>query len=193
MTTSEKIELLKTILIAIGGLWIGYNFFLKRERFPKVEFNLDLRLIDITSNTLILEFIASLENKGLTRHYIDLNTFILKIRYITDTDLARLTNQTVLPFKDKLGNRTKIDFFALNFPHSIKPEFGDNKEIFWMPKEWDYIFIDGGTKQNVSLPISVPKEAKYILTKSEFKYKDKKSGLHSAQAIFNIDGLKNNR
>ena len=191
MTSSEKIELLKTALIAIGGLWIGYNFFLKRERFPKVEFYLNLRFIDKTANKLILEFIASFENKGLTRHYIDLSTFILKIRYITDTDLTSLTNHTVLPFKDKLGNRTKIDFFALNFPHSIKPEFGENKEVFWMPKEWDYIFIDAGTKQNVSIPLSISNEAKYILLKSEFKYKDKKSGLHSAQAIFNIDELKN--
>ena len=192
MTPSEKIELLNTVLIVIGGLWIAYNFLLKRERFPKVEFCLDLRLIERTSNRLILEFIASLENKGIARHYIDLKTFILKIRFLTESDLSSLTNHTVLPFKDKDGNRTKIDFFSLNFPHSVKPEFGENKEIFWMPKEWDYIFIDGGTKQKISLPLSIPSEAKYILVKSEFKYKDPKSGLHSAQSVFNVNFLKNN-
>jgi len=85
-----------------------------------------------------------------------------------------------------------LDVFSLNFPHSIKPEGGNEKEIFWMPPEWDYIYIDGGIKQKVSLVLTIPIEAKYILLKSEFQYRDKKSGRHSAQGVFNVDKLENN-
>jgi len=180
-------EALNISVIIIGGLWAIYIFLLKRERFPKVEFCLDINLLDSTDNQFVIEFLAYLENKGVARHYIDPKTFILKIRYINRNELEKLSNHTKLPSK---GN--KIDFFSLNFPHSIKPEFDSEKEISWMPPKWEYIFVDGGTKQKISLPLSIPKEAKYILLKSEFRYKDKQSGLHTAQSIFNLDNLKNN-
>jgi hypothetical protein len=189
MTTAEKIDLLELLLLALGGLWVAYNFVFKRERYPKLEFSLDVRLVDKTEDILILEFIAYLDNKSVARLEIDLKTFILKIRYLTESDLDKLTNGTILPFADNYGNKSSINFFCLNFPHSIKSEFDGTKEIFWLPREWDYIFIEGGIKQKVSLPLSLPKEAKYILIKSEFRYKEKKSGLHSAQSIFNVDQL----
>jgi hypothetical protein len=184
MSTTEIIDIIKTASLVIAGLWVIYNYIWKRERHPKSEFNLDIKFIDKHGDHLLLEFIANLENKGTVRQYIDVKTFILKIRYITDDDV--IDNHTHLKFKD-----INVDFFHLSFPHSVKPDVGA-KDIVWLPKEWDYIFVDAGIKQKLSLPLSIPSAAKYILIKSEFKYKnDKKSGLHTAQSIFKVDDLIN--
>lgn len=169
----------------IGAAWILYLFFIKRERFPKVEFNLDLKIIEKTSTNLIIEFIAIIENKGTVRHKIDLNSFILKIRFLTRENLVELSNETQIPYKFRNGKETKIDFFTLNFPQSIKPN--KTKEIYWLPKELGYTFIDAGTIQKLSLPISIPIEAKILLITSKFKYKDYQSEFHSAQSIFNLE------
>lgn len=184
-----KEEYFKIAAILLGGVWVLYIFLIKRERFPKVEFNLDLNIIERTSSIIIIEFVALIENKGTVRHKIDLSSFILKIRYITKDDFVNLSNYTKIPFKDNLGAMSTIDYFSLNFPHTIKPELDQPDEIYWIPKEWDYIFIDGGSKQKISLPLTIPIEARIILLKSEFKYKDKQSDFHSAQNVFNLDKL----
>ena len=182
MDTGYILDIVKTVSLVIGGLWVIYNYAWKRERYPRTEFNLDIKLIDQHKNLLLLEFIANLENKGWVRHYINVETFILKIRYITDDD--EINNLIHLKIKDH-----DVDFFHLNFPHAIKSNTGAT-DIFWLPKEWKFIFIDAGTKQKVSLPLSIPAEAKYIAIKSEFKYvNDKKSGLHTAQSIVKVDEL----
>lgn len=187
MSTAEIIDIIKTASLIIGGLWVIYNYIWKRERYPKTEFNLDIKFIDRHGDNLLLEFIANLENKGTARHYIDVETFILKIRYITAEDT--IDNHTHLKFKNSDHKLIDVDFFHLSFPHSIKPDVGA-KDIVWLPKEWKYIFVDAGIKQKLSLPLSIPFTAKYILVKSEFKYKkDKKSGLHTAQNIFNVADL----
>jgi hypothetical protein len=188
MDLDQLLDIVKTGAVLVGGLWVIYNYSWKRDRFPKSEFNLDINLIDTCDKYLLLEFIANIENKGMVRHYIDVQTFILKIRYITENDL--ITNHTYLKFRDADNQKIDVDFFHLSFPHSIRPDSGE--DIFWLPKQWEYIFIDAGVKQKLSLPLSVPAEAKYILTKSEFKYKnDKKSGLHTAQSIFKVADLIN--
>jgi len=64
MDTGYILDIVKTVSLVIGGLWVIYNYAWKRERYPRTEFNLDIKLIDQHKNLLLLEFIANLENKG---------------------------------------------------------------------------------------------------------------------------------
>lgn len=187
MSCFLKEEYFNIAAIIFGGVWIFYLFMIKRERFPKVEFNLDLKIIERTDTNIIVEFIAIIENKGTVRHKIDLSTFILKIRFLTRENLFELSNEIEISDKFRNGKETKIDFFTLNFPQSIKSK--KTIEVYWLPKEWDYTFIDAGAKQKISLPLSIPIEAKILLMTSKFKYKDYQSEFHSAQSVFNLDKI----
>ena len=56
------------IAILIGGGWAFWRFIIQRERHPKIEFTLDLHVLGNYDNTVLVELIAIVENKGLVRH-----------------------------------------------------------------------------------------------------------------------------
>lgn len=100
-TLAALIDALKTLLIVCSGVWVVYLFYLRRERFPKMEFSLDVTVLDKVDGQLFVEFLAYLENNGAVRHYIDVATFTLKIRYITAADIATLTNRTFVKCSER--------------------------------------------------------------------------------------------
>ncbi len=68
-----------TIAILIGGAWTIYRFGINRERHPKLQFDLLLNVLGKTEQHYIVELTATIENKGLTRLYIE--DFIFHLLY----------------------------------------------------------------------------------------------------------------
>lgn len=186
----ENIEIIKLVFIVIGALWVVYNFYIKRDRYPKYEFDLDAKLIDRNIDSWLIEFIATIENKGQVRQNILTKTLTVNIRYITEEDMKKgLNNLTKIPIK-KDGRAVDMeDYFVLNFPHKVTMDGFGNGRIYWLPIHWKYVYIDAQTKQNIRLPLAVPVEAKHLLVTSRFKYKDSQSDFHSVQKVFRIDDL----
>ncbi|MBL0330066.1 MAG: hypothetical protein IPP64_11770 [Bacteroidetes bacterium] len=83
-----KIEYVKDVLgilaILIGGAWTFWRFVLQREKHPKVQFDVDLKLIGTQKESHLVEVISIIENKGLVRHYI--KDFSFDLFYLTDKD-----------------------------------------------------------------------------------------------------------
>src|SRR5882762_5229613 len=63
-------NVLTSIAILVGGGWTFWRFVLLRERFPKIEFNVDLNVVGVQDDKYIVEVIAVVENKGLVRQYL---------------------------------------------------------------------------------------------------------------------------
>lgn len=74
---SEVINNLFTgFAIIVAGFWTLWRFGLFRERFAKMEFNLNCKLIgEASENNYIIELIATMENKGSVRQTIKRWTF----------------------------------------------------------------------------------------------------------------------
>jgi hypothetical protein len=66
-------------VITILGLLTGlYLFVLRREFYPRAEFNVSMRILGERDNELLLELAATVKNLGLVRHTIDEFTFSLR-------------------------------------------------------------------------------------------------------------------
>ena len=164
---SEIIENLATALaIIIGGGWTLWRFGLFRERFAKMEFNLDCRFIGKSGNDYLIEIIATMENKGSVRQTIKKFTF----------DLLLFNETNVIDETIKKIN------YQVNFP---------NKKISrrpWVPNPWEETFIDAGTIQVYRYLTSIPADTEFISVYSKFIYPNS-NDFHSAQMTFNVNHL----
>jgi hypothetical protein len=69
------------VAILIGGIWTFWRFVLNGEGKPKIQFDIDLRIVGRQDSKIIIEAIAIVHNKGKVRHYIKkffLDILILK-------------------------------------------------------------------------------------------------------------------
>ncbi len=163
-------EITKNILegIAILGAatWTIFRFGIFRERYAKIEFNLDCRYIGSTGDSHLIELIAVVENKGLVRQNIRHWTFDL------------------LLFK----NDAEIDESSekINFQVSFPDKKINNRP--WVPASWYGTFIDAGTKQVYPYLTSVPKDTDFVILYSRFIYPNTKD-FHSSQKTFSLETL----
>lgn len=157
---------LEAIAILAAATWTIFRFGIYRERFAKVEFNLDCRYIGKAGNNHIVELTAIIENKGLVRQDIKEWTFDL------------------LLFKE--GDY--IDETAGSINYQVR--FSDKKisKRPWVPTSWHTTFIDAGTKQIYPYLTSVPHDTQFITLYSRFIYPKTKS-FHSAQKTFHLETI----
>jgi hypothetical protein len=67
MISIENIkDILTIIAIIAAGFWTYYRFGITRERHPKLQFDLDLKVLGKTDRHYIVQLIAIVENKGFT-------------------------------------------------------------------------------------------------------------------------------
>lgn len=160
-------EFIKNILegtaILGAATWTIFRFGIFRERYAKIEFNLECRYIGLTDDSIVLELIAVIENKGLVRQTIKEWTFDL---------LLFMNDDSVDESEQKINYQVK-------FP---------NKKIDkrpWVPTSWYSTFIDSGTKQVYPYLTSVPKDTAFITIYSRFIYPNTRD-FHSSQKTFNL-------
>lgn len=153
-------DIATVIAIIIGGTWTLLKFGINREKYAKIEFNLDLMFLNKVSGQQIIELVAIVQNKGLVRQKIKEWTFDLL--FITDNDPVEIT--------DPIIN------FQVKFKKAISKRG-------WVPDNWGYTFIDGGTTQQYTYLTIMPENAKLLIINSRFIYPGN-IDFHSAQKTF---------
>ena len=166
----EWSEIIKNLLegIAILGAaaWAIFRFGIFRERFAKIEFNLDCRYIGSTGDHHILELTAIVQNRGMVRQSIKEWTFDLLL----------------FDESDKVDETESAINYQVRF-HSKKIS-----KRPWVPASWYITFIDSGTKQVYPYLTSVPAGTKFITIYSRFIYPNT-NDFHSSQKTFEISEI----
>jgi hypothetical protein len=153
-------------LVAVAGIIAaGYFFLLRREFFPRAQFDLSMRLMGERSNELLVELSARIKNVGLVRHSID--TFSFSLRGL-DTD-----HQWEI-------NTKKEDL--VDFPRSIKR--GN-----WVRKKYTTI-VEPGVEQWFYFTVVVPANVEYLNLYSEIVYTRKWIEPHSAAIVKSVAELR---
>ena len=176
---AETIEsLLKTIGLVVGAVWIYLKFIRTRENHPKIEFDVDVRLLGRQDNKIIIEIIANLENKGLVRHWI--NNF--------SCDILILKSEDPVIHGDK-----RINYQLLFEKHNPIKDDSNNerrKRIVWIPEDWYESFVDAGVKQQYTYLSDVPEVTTFISIYSQFFYKG--NDFQTSQRTFSVNLLEKN-
>jgi len=169
-TTSDIFsDVLTGLAILIGGCWTFWRFVLQREGNAKIQFDVDLQVTGIHRSSYIVEIIATVENKGLVRHYV--NDFSFKILHLTE-------QHDIKDGGENINNQ-------LLFEKIIDKRY-------WIPPKWVDSFIDAGVVQHYTYVTHLPAHTKFALVYAKFKYPDKKSEFHTAQRVFKLP-INNNK
>jgi len=156
-------NIFESIAILIGGGWAFWKFVIQREGKPKIEFNVDFKVIGIHQNEYVTEIIAELQNKGLVREKI--YDFKFDLLYLSDKD-------NIVEGGDEILKQ-------LLFNKRIRRQE-------WFPQKWKYTFADPGIVQRYTYVTHLPIDTKFVLVRSKFKYTDRKSDFQGAQKTFRI-------
>ena len=156
-------DLITSLGVLVGGGWALWRFVLRRERHPKIQFDLEVRLISRAHDHLIVEVIAIVQNKGLVRHL--LRDFRFDLLYLPD------------------GAPVCEGTEVINHQALFRPVF---KRRYWISPDWVFSFIDAGVTQNYTYLARVPQDASVLVVFAKFKYPDSESDFHTAQRAFNV-------
>jgi hypothetical protein len=152
--------------IAIGGIWALWKFVIRREARAKIQFSLELNVVGMSRDRWLVEATAVVENKGLVRHSV--SDFRFDLHYLPeDAELAdgdeRINHQVL--FRPVVRKR------------------------YWIPPNWMNTFVDAGVVQRYTYVTSLPGDAAFALLYAQFKYPDAESEFHTAQAVFNVRSI----
>ena len=146
-------NLVESAAILVGGFWTIYRFGLFRERYPKLQLDIDVSFVGIHHNEYIIELCATIENKGLARQRIQDFRF----------DLRALKFDTAINMNNEWINQQLEFSETLILDKDWVPQNGDNK--------WYAAFIDGGIVQKYRYVRSIPKNTSFLLFYTRFSPK----------------------
>ncbi len=149
--------------VVAGGVWALWHFVLRRERYAKIQFDLDLRVVSRAHDHLVVEVVAIVENKGIVRHWLKDFKFDL---------LWLAAGASVVDGDDRINRQALFE-----------PLF---KKRYWIPPDWISTFIDAGVVQRYTYLARVPKTASMLLVFAQFRYPDTRSNFHTAQKAFSL-------
>ena len=155
------------IAILIGGGWTFWKFVIQREKFPKPQFDLDLKVIGKQNKKYIIELSALLTNKSAVRLIIPKFYFSL---FILEAD------EEIDLGDDRINESVKF-----------KKVIDQKLWLSYLKNANEYTFVDSGSEQRYSFVTSLPDSATFALLQSRFEYKERASDFHSAQKCFKID------
>jgi hypothetical protein len=153
MSISELSSIVTILAILLAGIWTLYRFGISRERYPKLQFELDLRYLGSSGDKNIVELVAAITNKGITRQYIhDFKFNILVFDDDMPFDLSDERIEKRLKFKDI------------------------EKGLNWDAPEHKP-FIDGGMRREFTYVTALNRDVRLVMIYSKFK--EKKRGFFS--------------
>ena len=165
---ASNMEIIKNVLeslaILIGGGWAFWKFVIQREGKPKIEFAVDFNVIGTHQNEIIAEIAAVLHNKGLVREKI--YDFKFDLLYLTEKDNIVDGDEKIL--------------------HQIAFNKRISRQQWFPQKKWKYTFADPGIVQRYTYITHLPKDTKFVLVRSKFKYTDTSSDFQAAQKTFKV-------
>lgn len=185
MTTLQESEFLKNILtclaIIIGAAWTFWRFILNGDGKPKIQFDVDLRIIGRQDSKILIEAIAIVSNKGQVRHWI--KEFFLDV-LILEKDAPIVTGSKDINYQ--------VAFKNVN-PEKVQLEGNEPKNrIVWVPKSWYKTFIDAGIAQKYTYLTYVPEDTAFISLYSRFyfmSFLSLRKDFQSVQKTFSVTKL----
>jgi len=157
-------KLVTALSVLVGGGWAIWKFGIHREAHAKIEFDLELNILGRQADSLLIEVIAKVTNKGLVRHWLRDFRF----------DLLYLPKDTPVELGDQRINQQVL--FRTVF-----------KKRYWIPPDWMSTFIDSGVSQRYTYVASAPADTRFLLVFAQFKYPDAESEFHTAQKVWAVD------
>jgi hypothetical protein len=154
MSISELSSIVTTFAILLAGAWTLYRFGISRERYPKLQFDLALRHLGTFRDKNVVELVAVITNKGITRQRI--NDFKFNV----------LVFEKEMPFDQTDGRIEKrLKFKVLE------------KELHWDHPEHKP-FVDGGMRREFTYVTALDQDIRFVMIYSKFK--EEKRGLFSS-------------
>lgn len=139
------IKAMVAVLTFVGGLWALYNYIVRRDYAPLIEFDVDVNFVGRHNGRWVVEVVANIYNKGHARLVI--RKFDFDIRTLDAGDEVKcggadINSQTVIPNKVKEGS--------------------------WLPSTWKTTFVDPQVKNRYSYVADIPESAKFVLIHGRF-------------------------
>ena len=150
------------ISFIIGGIWVYQRYIRQQERYPNLNFTADINVIGKQGEYWIVELIALIENKGKAQHKMERFEF----------DVYGVNKMDKLVDDEKFGGQ-------VNFSHFIK------KGSF-LPKKWNYFFVDPGTAAKYSFLSRIPEDISFIVLHSSFVYNGRNNAGHTAEKTISL-------
>jgi hypothetical protein len=156
------VESLATIVaLIVGAYWTYTRFVRQRDNFPLIEFTADIEFIGKHQDSWVVELTTTIENKGKVQHRISEFSF----------DLFALQKDDRLEPNSEFGGQ-------IEFPHEVV-------KGSWLPKKFNYFFIDPSTKAKYSFLTRVPDSARFVILHSWFTYSDQAAS-HTAERTVRV-------
>jgi len=164
MDWSQLFELLGKAVAAVAavvGAWWSLEKWRRRdEHFPRVYFEVSVNFLGSKNEYLLVELIATLENKGLVP---------LKIRNFSFKLLG-------LKATDPLARGGKEIRGQLRFPHLLE-------EGAFVPPDWEYSFVYPGVKTEYNYIAFIPQDVSYVRMQGDFEYLRTGATHHAAKVL----------
>jgi hypothetical protein len=150
-----------SLIAAIFGFyWALEKWWKREEHFPRINFDLDVEVIDRRAGYIVLNIISTLENKGHVP--LKIREFVCELRGISITDSLELGNE---------GIRNQLNF---------KKDLGGGPFI---PANWNFSFVYPSVKTNYTFITIIPEETAYLLAKGRFHYLSNGESHHAGKII----------
>jgi hypothetical protein len=104
VTKMGFIAFARDALTIIGLLAAGYFFLLRREFYPRAQFDLLMRLLGERENELLLELAATIKNIGMVRHSIRRFSYSLRGLDVASPWIKNADLIDLIDFPRKLQN-----------------------------------------------------------------------------------------
>ena len=140
----------KTVILMAaiaGGYWAFVKWFKRDEHFPRIDFNVNIEVLGQKKAHIVLNIIATLENRGVVP--LKIKNFVCKLRGIDRAESLELGGDEIrdqLNFKTKLGERS------------------------YLPIQGPYAFVYPGVKTAFPYVTIIPKTIEFVLALSKFEY-----------------------
>ena len=160
------LPVVKDVFSIIGVLAAAYVFLLRREFYPRAQFNLSMRILGERENEVLVELEATVKNVGIVRHRIKSFTFSLRA-------LEFGSPWAVNPEKNSL----------INFPRKVHG--GD-----WVRRKYTTL-VEPGVEQKFNFVVNVsPANVEYLNLYANIAYRASWAPEHSAAITRSMSELK---
>lgn len=164
MMLSELFEFIgKAVSVVAAGFafyWAFERWRRQEEHFPRINFELEIEIIDQTAAGTIINIISVVENKGLVP--LRIKDFICELRGLNRDDPLEIGDENIR--------------HQLNFKNLL--EGGE-----FIPKDWECSFVYPGVKTTYTFVTVLPKNVIYLLVRASFTYLDHKNTHHTGKII----------
>ncbi len=160
MDISNIFEFLGKVVALVGVLFALYRWWKREEHFPRVNFDIDVEIIDRKDNKYVLNVVATLENKGEIP--LKIKDFNCELRGLASDDSLELGTE-------KIRNQ-------LNFKHNL------NGGAF-IPANWDFSFVFPSVKTTYTFVTIIPDTMIYLFVRGSFIYLANGESHHAGKII----------